>query len=169
MTDGSAFDVEHEGLANLTGLELTKILGAEVIEDLISIRTRYLDDRQRSNCKSLVLIHGYLYVEQKVANVTVLDNVAFSLPDIGKNMLIDHYLLSQEDKPTDDKYSLSEFLEGFNDNTREGGANNAKPLADQSTMAIAGDQLSSLQNVVAHLEQSSERTISETSSPFPKE
>ncbi len=78
------------------------------------------------------------------------NNVAFSLPDIGKNMLIDHYSLSQLDKPTDDKYSLTDFLEGFNDNTGEGGANNAKPLADQSTMAIAGDQLSSLQNVVAH-------------------
>jgi hypothetical protein len=46
-------------------------LGAKVIEDLVSIRTRYLDDRQCSNRKSLVIIHGCLDVEQKVANVTV--------------------------------------------------------------------------------------------------
>jgi hypothetical protein len=54
------------------------------------------------------------------------------------------------DRHKDQKYDLEDFMNGFKDNT-SGGAVEAgnKPLAEQSTMAVAGDQQSSMQIVEA--------------------
>ena len=66
----------------------------------------------------------------------------FILPPIGANLLQDHYSCKEEDlQNKDEKYSLNDFMNGFNDNNSGAvvdGAGN-KALADQSTMAMAGD------------------------------
>ena len=72
----------------------------------------------------------------------------FILPSIGPNILLDHYSCQAEgDLDKDEKYSLNEFMIIFNENNSGAVDGNNKPLADQSTMAVAGDQLSSMQMI----------------------
>lgn len=76
----------------------------------------------------------------------------FNLPTIGANILLDHYSCKEEvvDSRKDEKYDLNDFMNGFNDITSGGAVEGGnKPLADYSTMAVAGDQLSSMQIVEA--------------------
>ena len=74
----------------------------------------------------------------------------FILPPIGANILLDHYSSQEEvaDPRKDEKYDLNDFMNGFIENISGGAVEgNNKPLADQSTMAVAGDQLSNMQIV----------------------
>lgn len=79
MGEGPPFDIQDECLFDLSGLDRPQILRAKIVENLVAIRTADFDHREVSDRKPHQVIHGLSNIEKEVANISVLDDVTFSL------------------------------------------------------------------------------------------